>query len=76
MYEQLRSQGYRCAISGVELKVVRNGTQTASLDRIDSSKGYTRENIQWLHKDVNLMKRNMTDENFVQWCKVIAEHRK
>jgi hypothetical protein len=45
---------------------------TASLDRIDSSKGYTLGNIQWVHKWVNLMKQDMTDQEFIEWCKTIT----
>lgn len=37
---------------------------TASLDRIDSTKGYVEENVQWVHKDVNFMKSNLTEQRF------------
>lgn len=46
--------------------------QTASLDRIDSSKGYTVDNIQWIHKALNPMKMDMSEDNFVAWCKKVA----
>lgn len=44
---------------------------TASLDRIDSSKGYTKDNVQWLHKDINRMKLEFTVERFVYLCRKI-----
>lgn len=50
--------------------------QTASLDRKDSLKGYTIDNIQWLHKDVNQMKRNYSEEYFINTCLKIAENYK
>jgi len=40
----------------------------ASLDRIDSSKGYVEGNVQWVHKTINIMKSNMSDEEFIWWC--------
>lgn len=72
-------QDRKCALSGVTLTFCRKfndegkDKQTASLDRIDSSKGYTFGNVQWLHKTVNKMKLNMTDEEFVEWCRRIVK---
>ncbi len=70
-------QNRKCALSGVDLEMhpmekstVRN---TASLDRIDSSKDYTEDNVQWVHKKLNRMKVNMLDEEFIKWCTVVAE---
>ena len=50
------------------------GIRTASLDRIDSSKGYVPGNIQWVHKDVNWMKGSFTQEYFVNICKKISKN--
>lgn len=63
-----------CAISGVPIKcgnVKQN--KTASLDRIDSSKGYVPDNIHWVHKDINAMKMNKNIDDFIEWCIKIAE---
>ena len=49
---------------------------TASLDRIDSSKGYTIDNVQWVHKKVNMMKKDMSDSEFIAWCNEISSYRK
>ena len=46
----------------------------ASLDRIDSSKGYIKGNVQWLHRDVNIMKNAHTQEYFIELCKTIANY--
>lgn len=66
-------QDRRCALSGVPLTISPTGKyNTASVDRIDSAKGYTLENIQWVHKDVNFMKRTYSVEYFIKMCKLIA----
>ena len=49
---------------------------SASLDRIDSSKGYIEGNVQWVHKDINKIKTDMSDNKFIEWCKLIAEYNK
>jgi hypothetical protein len=46
--------------------------QTASLDRIDSTKGYVEGNVQWIHKDYQEMKMNKTDKHFIQRAKDLA----
>jgi len=75
-WNQFLKQNRRCALTNVELHFGEN--QTASLDRIDSNKGYIEENIQWLHKDVNIMKNDLDMNTFLMYCKLIYEnqHRK
>jgi len=46
----------------------------ASLDRIDSSIGYVNDNVQWVHKDINMMKRIYTQEYFIYLCKLVSEN--
>lgn len=70
-------QGRRCALTGEELTFKkrnkdRNGT--ASLDRIDSSKGYTKDNCQWVHKKVNQLKWDNTQQELIDWCYKIVKH--
>jgi len=48
---------------------------TASLDRIDSSIGYTEENVQWIHKDINSLKSNFQESEFFKLVDIIYEHR-
>lgn len=69
-------QNKKCALSGIDIyfaKKVKDckGT-TASLDRVDSLKGYVDGNIQWVHKDVNMMKYVYDNEYFIDMCKKIA----
>ena len=32
------------------------------------------DNVQWIHKDLNIMKGSMTQENFIKWAKLIANN--
>jgi hypothetical protein len=45
---------------------------SASIDRIDSSKGYTLGNIELVHKDVNFMKQSFQKQYFIDLCRLIA----
>ncbi len=47
---------------------------TCSLDRINSDKGYVKDNVQWVTKRVNTMKNNMTNSDFLQLCREIANN--
>lgn len=69
-------QDQRCALSGVELQFgdLKQKEVTASLDRIDSKKGYAPGNVQWVHKIVNMMKGSLSDIEFVAWCRAVAGH--
>lgn len=79
LWELFIKQQRKCAISGVEIKFEPSRElmmeKTASLDRIDSSKGYILGNIQWIHKDINKMKNNMSESEFFNWIDIIHAHR-
>lgn len=65
-----------CALSGLSLTLktkISDTTATASLDRIDSSKGYLKTNVQWIHKDINKIKQNLDEEYFISLCSKIVE---
>ena len=47
---------------------------TASLDRIDSNKGYIKGNVQFISTAINYMKNNMSNEDTIKLCKIIAKH--
>ena len=73
------SQKGLCVFSGIELtfgSVDDKSTTTASLDRIDNDKGYIKGNVQWVHKEINLMRGQMTIENFLKACELITKYRK
>lgn len=71
-------QNKKCALSGIPIEFAisnkRNSETTASLDRIDSSKGYIEGNVQWVHKHINIMK-NVFDQNyFISLCELITKN--
>lgn len=72
-------QDRKCRFTDIELTFVKrwakgqNTAQTASLDRIDSSKGYIEGNVQWVHKEINRMKLDRTDEEFINWCCLVKD---
>lgn len=76
-------QNKKCALSGEELvmrpksfKGKNAWTNTASLDRIDSKKGYIPGNVQWVHPIVNMMKNHFNELLFLEFCKKIYNYKK
>lgn len=50
--------------------------KAASLDRIDSKRGYTEGNVQWVHKSVNLAKNSLSEVEFIMLCHAVTNHRR
>lgn len=77
-------QNKKCKISGLDItlsnKLINNQTDrkniSASLDRIDSFKGYTEDNVQWVHKCINIMKGALPDNVFISICKQVSNFNK
>jgi hypothetical protein len=67
-------QGGRCAYTNRKLSLTSDNC-TASLDRIDSSVGYFSYNVQFVHKNVNVAKWAMLEEDFLAMIKEIYEYR-
>ncbi len=75
VWELFLKQNGKCALSGLELKFPerhKDKSWTASLDRIDSSIGYVEGNVQWVHKDINMMKRTYSQDYFIRMCKLVG----
>lgn len=81
-WDQFIRQDGKCSLTGISLTFVtsqwsRNSTsQTASLDRIDSSQGYIASNIQWVHKKVNMLKTAFNEKEFIKWCTLVADYQR
>lgn len=67
MQKVLELQSYKCALTGIKLN-----PSNMSLDRIDSSVGYVVGNIQWVLKDINRMKSDLNQDNFIELCRLVA----
>jgi len=71
-------QGKKCSLTGVTIffpktrKTAKNST--ASLDRIDNTKGYIEGNVQWVHKKINQIKMDLTVEDFFELCKNVVNY--
>lgn len=70
------SQNGKCVYSGLKLKEWNykggNDMYTASLDRIDSNKGYVKGNVQFVSMNINFLKHTLTNEDMIFICKEIA----
>lgn len=75
-----KKQDSKCALSGKNINLkhgyknsnVNWADITASLDRIDSTKGYVQGNVQWVHKVVNRMKGDLPENIFIDYCASIT----
>jgi len=82
LWKLFQDQNNKCALSGLDIKLTEKRKlsnidfeyMTASLDRIDSSKPYTTDNVQWVHKDINRMKWCFKENRFIELCKLIVNH--
>ena len=68
--EIYEKQNKSCAFSGIPLI----WGHTASVDRIDSREGYTIDNIQIVHKQLNMIKRDTPNAQFIEWCYLVSKH--
>lgn len=67
----------KCALTGWEIIFSRVSKEnTVSIDRIDSSKDYTKDNVQLTHKMVNRCKLNTPESWFFEMCKAVCGNRK
>lgn len=79
LWQLYQKQNGKCAISGLpisfgKLSRINSKPCTASLNRILSENGYVKNNVQWVHKDVNIMKNKLSQSKFVELCKTISKY--
>lgn len=60
----LEKQKYLCAFSGEPLILTGAGREVSSLDRVDNSKGYVEGNVVWVKYKYNIVKNDLTLEEF------------
>jgi hypothetical protein len=69
LYDIFQTQLGKCKLTNRPISFSDN---TASLDRINSSNGYTPKNVMWVHKDINIMKNGYDLGYFVSMCKCVS----
>jgi len=83
--ETNKKQNGICAYSGISLNWDSRSKSSvkwvppynrASLDRIDSKKGYTKDNIQVLADIVNRMKNALSYKELIKFCQLIVDNSK
>ena len=88
LYEVGESQDWKDPFTGETLEFTRGGNWgmqnnmgtgasnplSCSIDRIDSEIGYVKGNIQLVTARTNLAKGNMTNEEFRDYCKMVAQN--
>lgn len=72
------AQGGKCALTGLPLMHTYARDQplkalfNASVDRIDSSRGYVEGNVQLVAVRANLMKGDLPEQSFVDLCRMVV----
>ena len=84
LHDLYKQQDGKCKLTGIELTHIRGqpdktidryNAYNISVDRIDSDKAYTKNNIQLVCCIVNLMKRNYSEKDFIENCILITKLR-
>lgn len=63
-----------CVYTKLPLTSEGHQLNTVSLDRIDSSKDYTADNIQLVCVPINRMKLDYAEDQFIELCKLVAQN--
>lgn len=72
----MADQDGKCALTGWDIEFPESGhpqSAPASIDRIDSKKGYVKGNVQLLTRHVNMMKQAYDNEYFIEVCRAVAD---
>lgn len=77
----IEKQNFKCVLSGIDIHIHKGRIEanyyektTASLDRIDNTKGYTEDNVQFLHKHINYMKWTHEQNYFIELCNKVSNN--
>lgn len=79
--ELWESQKGMCPYTNIQLvlptiyETIKDITIRASLDRIDSSKGYIKGNVQFISTAINYMKSTMTNEETINFINLIVSNK-
>lgn len=72
--QQWLKQNGKCYYTDIILSLPindRDRSFTASIDRKNSKLPYEKSNIQWVLKDINFMKLQLSEDRFIELCKTV-----
>lgn len=81
LWNLFEDQKRKCALTGLPLVLeaslknnnVNWDVVTASLDRIDNTKGYEEDNVWWVDKRINRLKNNYSLEELLYWSSLLLK---
>lgn len=73
--EKFNAQNGICALSGIHMLPDKSSPYRPSIDRVDSTKGYTEGNFQFVCSRVNVMKNKFDEFEFIRLCGLIYKHK-
>lgn len=79
LLELWNKQNGLCALSGLQMTFSKTGVcdpMNVSVDRIDSNKHYTKDNVQLVCYVLNVMKTNLPMKEFLKICKSVIKYNK
>lgn len=68
----LENQEFTCALTGLPIALDKSTGSTGSLDRIENTSGYTKNNIQLVICEINMLRGSFTIERFKELCLLVA----
>ena len=72
--ELLKEQDFKCKLTGDLLYFKNKSDTNISIDRIDSDKDYTVDNIQLVTKQANICKHILNNKEFLEFCNKVVNH--
>jgi len=74
MYDE---QDGLCALSGLSIGWSKSGWEhSASIDRLDNDAGYFVDNVQLVHKKINMMRGSLAVDEFLELCASVTDKNK
>jgi hypothetical protein len=71
--EDLDKMPLACYYTRQPLTLEKNKNNTISLDRMDSSKGYTKDNVVFCTATINTMKSDLSIKDFLDNCRMVIK---
>jgi hypothetical protein len=75
-FDDIKNIPLICFYTNIKLTKETNKFNTVSLDRMDSNKGYTKDNVVFCCAGVNVMKQSSSILEFLSICKIVVMNKK